>query len=301
MATKTQNQVLDSIITHPDKVLWPDDGYTKHDLLEYYQNVSTYMMPHLFEKPIVMHRFPNGIDTGGFYQKEAPDSLPDWMHTVKVKHSNKMISYLLIPDVQSLLYVANLGSIEIHPFLSRYTQIDRPDVLVIDIDPEDLPFESVVEVAQGTNRVLEKLGIEAFCKTSGKRGLHIYVPLDAKYAYKDVENFAKLLAHYIHVQIPDITSLIRDPAKRQKKVYLDYLQNGRMKTVVAPYSVRPVEGASVSAPLEWKEVKKGLDPHDFNIKTILLRLKKKGDLFKGVLGKGIDMKKILRSFEGIEK
>lgn len=292
-----ESNALGEIITHPNKVLWPEDGYTKHDLLEYYQGVSQYILPHLKERPIVMHRYPNGIQGEGFYHKEAPDFIPPWIRTVNVEHSDKTIPYILIPNVQSLLYVVNLGSIEIHPFLSKYTDIDKPVALVIDIDPVSLPFESAVEVAKETQKILAKLKVEAYCKTSGKRGLHIYLPLDAKYEFADVENFAKLLAYYIHTQLPEITSLVRDPAKRQKKVYLDYLQNGYSKMVVAPYSVRPLDGAPVSAPLEWKEVKKGLDPKDFNIKTMIPRLKKKGDLFKGVLGKGIDMKKILKILE----
>jgi len=285
---------LSSIVSNPNKIFWPKEQYTKKDLLDYYQKVAPFMLPHLKDRPIVLHRYPNGIEGKDFYQKEAPDFLPNDIHTVQVQQSDKKINYIVIPDVDSLLYVVNLGSIEIHPFLSRFPNIDYPDFLVFDIDPLDLPFDEAVNVAQEIHRQLEKLDIAHFCKTSGKRGLHIYVPLGAQYEYEVIENLAKLLAYFVHQQLPDLTSLIRDPAKRKNKIYLDYLQNARTKTMVAPYSVRPVEGAPVSTPLEWKEVKKGLDPHDFNIKTILPRLKKKGDLFKEVLNKKLNIKNLMK-------
>lgn len=295
--TESSAESLDTIITHSEKVLFPDEGYTKEDLLKYYQSISSYILPHLKDRPITLHRYPDGIHGKSFFQKEAPDFIPDWIQTAKVKQSDKAVNYLLIPDEPSLLYAVNLASIELHPFLSTYPEVDYPDFLVLDIDPGELPFSAVIEVAQEVHKILKKLGVEGYCKTSGKRGVHIYLPLQARYEYEVVENLAKLLALYIHQTLPSLTSVVRDPSQRKDKVYIDYLQNGRSKTVVAPYSVRPVEGASVSAPLEWKEVKKGLDPHDFTIKTMPGRLAKKGDLFKPVLGKGISIKSLLAKLQ----
>lgn len=292
-----KNNVIEEIATNPQKVYWPKEGYTKEDLLKYYEKVSPYMLPHLKDRPIVLQRFPNGIKGHSFYQKEAPEFTPGWMPTVEVEHSEKTIRYLLANDLKSLLYIVNLGSIEIHPFLSRFEHIDEPDYLVIDLDPADLPFEAVIPVAQEVKKILDLLKVKSYPKISGKRGLHVYLPLQAKYSYEDVETIAKLLAHLINDKLPNETSLIRDPKKRKKKVYIDYLQNGRTKTVVAAYSVRPVEGAQVAAPLEWKEVRKGLEPSLFTIETMIPRLKKKGDLFKPLLRTSLSLEKLLKNIE----
>jgi bifunctional non-homologous end joining protein LigD len=292
--------VLNEIITHPDKVYWPKLGYTKADLLDYYDNVSSYILPHLKNRPIVMHRFPEGIEGEDFYHKQAPDFIPEWIERAEVQHSDKKIDYVMIQDLKSLLYVVNLGSIELHPFLARFENVDRPDFLVIDLDPQGLTYDTLIEVAQEIHKLFTHLHISHFCKTSGKRGLHVYMPLHAKYEYSQVEDFAKLLAHIIHNKMPEITSVVRDPSKRQKKVYIDYLQNGRTKNVVAPYSVRPTPDATVSTPLEWKEVRKGFDPKDFTIQTVPSRLAKKGDLFKAVLGKGINLQDILKKLEKVK-
>lgn len=290
-----KNSLVEEFISNPDKVFWPIQGFTKGDLLKYYQEVSSILIPHLKKRPITMFRFPEGITKEGFFQKDAPDFIPKWIETVTIQQSDKNISYILISTQKSLLYVVNLGSIELHPFLSQVPHLNYPDFLVLDIDPVDLPFETTIEVAKEIYKMFEKLNVQILCKTSGKRGLHLYLFLDAKYEYEIVENLAKLLAQYIHERIPDMTSLIRDPKKRKKKVYIDYLQNGPSKSVVAPYSVRAVEGATVSTPLEWKEVKKGLDPHDFTIKTVPPRIKKKGDLFK--FSKPVNIQTLIKKIE----
>lgn len=292
---------LQAIATHSEKVFWPKEGYTKGDLLNYYQEVSPYLLPFLKDRPAVLVRFPDGIEGKSFFQKEAPSYAPEWVKTVSIQHTGKTVHYILVQDLPSLLFTVNLGAIEIHHFLSRYTELDYPDYLVLDLDPVDLPFDAVVEVAQAAHKFLDHLGLDQGCKTSGKRGLHIYLPLGAKYEYKTVTEFAELLANFIHLSLPKLTSLERDPQKRKKRVYIDYLQNGKTKTVVAPYIVRAVEGAVVSTPLEWKEVKKGLDPTAFTIKTILPRLKKKGELFQEQLKQGIDIEACLKKLEKMRK
>lgn len=245
----------------------------------------------------MIRRFPDGIEGNSFVQKEAPQFIPDWIQTVDIQHSEKSIHYMLANDIKSLLYIINLGAIEIHPFLSRYEHIDYPDYMVLDLDPEDMSFELVIEVALKIHRILDELEIDHYCKTSGKRGLHLYLPLHAKYSFESIDYFSKLLAQLLHDKMTDLTSLERNPKKRQKRVYIDYLQNGPTKTVICPYAVRALNEAPISSPLEWKELKKGLSPLDFTIKTFPARLKKKGDIFKNVLKKGIDIGACLRRLE----
>ncbi len=288
---------LEEIGSNLEKIFWPEEKITKGDLLRYYEAIAPVMLPHLKDRPIVMHRYPNGIADDGFYNKDAPSFIPDWIHTVKVEHSEKTISYILIENVESLLYVVNLASIEIHPFLSRYTNLDDPDFLVLDIDPGKLTFEHVIDASKEVHKILESLKLPHSFKTSGKRGMHIYIPLHAKYHYEDVENFAKLLANVIHEILPETTSVTRDPKKREDKIYLDYLQNSPTKMVVAPYSVRAIEGARVSTPIDVKELRKGLDPRQFTIKTVPGRVQKKGDLFQAVFGAGIDFAKVIKALE----
>jgi bifunctional non-homologous end joining protein LigD len=291
LMTKSED---DSLLTHPDRIFWQKQQLTKGDLFHYYEQIAPYILPFLKDRPIMMHRFPNGVDQQGFFQKDAHESTPKWVKTVAIQHTDKKIKYIVIQDVRSLLAVANLGTVEIHTFLNRYQNLDYPDYCVLDLDPEDLPFEAVVEVAQGIHRFLDKLDVPHFCKTSGKRGLHIFLPLKAKYTYEQVVNFGKLIAQILHESMPSLTSVVRKPKDRQGKVYIDYLQNGATKTVVAPYSARAVDFAGVSTPLLWKEVKQGLDPQEFTIVTVPSRVKKIGPIFKEVLGKGINLETLLK-------
>lgn len=281
-------------LTNQDKVFWPKEKYTKGNLLEYYRSMSRTILPYLKDRPESLHRFPNGIKAADFYQKNMDDQLPDWVPSVRIQHSQEVINYLMISNEKTLLYAINLGCIDLNPFNSRVENLENPDYLVIDLDPEDISFDRVVETALTFYELLSHHDIPCYCKTSGATGLHIYLPLKAKYPYETVRQFAQLLAEMVHQQLPRFTSLERNPSKRQKKVYLDYLQNSFGKTMAAAYSVRPRPGATVSTPLDWKEVKEGLDPSAFTIKTIPERVKKKGDLFKGVLGKGIDLLKCLK-------
>lgn len=288
------------IETNREKIFWPQQGYTKGDLLDYYKTISHYLLPFLKDRPEVMHRFPNGIESESFFQKQAPTPLPEWMKTIEIQHTDKKVNYLLIQDLKSLLYVVNLGCIELHPFNSRYKKVGYPDFIVLDLDPEAIAFKHVVEVAQAAHEFLDEINIPNYCKTSGKRGLHIYIPMGSKYNFDQAEKFAKLLATLIHHKVPKITSLERMPKNRQGKVYIDYLQNNPSKTIVAPYSVRPIPQAPVATPLKWEEVKSGLDPLDFTIKNIPQRLDKLGDIFlKQMLKEKINLEKCLENIEEI--
>jgi bifunctional non-homologous end joining protein LigD len=279
-------------LTNLSKVYWPAEGYTKRDLVEYYAQVAPFILPYLKDRPLSLLRHPNGIEGKSFFQKDvSKQPPPDWVFTVRIRSDSEDKESLTIvcQDQPTLLYLANLGCIEINPWNARFESLDRADYLLLDLDPEDISFDEVVAAAQETRRVLNEIDAAGYCKTSGKRGLHIYVPLDARCTHDHAKQFGQLLAHIIHSRLPHITSVVRDPKKRQKRVYLDFLQNGKGKTLAAAYSVRPVAGARISTPLAWKEVKRGLDPSKFTIKTMTSRLEKAGDLWAGVLGPGIDL------------
>lgn len=281
-------------LTNLNKIYWPQEGYTKGDLIEYYRNIAPYILPYLKDRPQTLHRFPNGIEEEGFYQKNVGDQLPAWMPTHLVHHQEKDTRYLIVSDSDTLLFTINLGCIDLNPFNSRIQNLNNPDYLVIDLDPENIAFEAVIETAATFHEVFSYYDIPCYCKTSGASGMHIYVPVGASYTYDQVKRLAELFAHLVFQRLPKITSLERSPSKRQGKVYLDYLQNNFGQTVAAPYSIRPLPQAPVSTPLDWSEVKSGIEPTSFTIKNILQRVKKKGDLFSGVLKKGINLSAILK-------
>ncbi len=290
-------------LTHLDKVYWTDEGYTKGDLINYYRQVADYILPYLKDRPESLHRHPNGIKGDSFFQKDMADQAPEWVKT-ELMHSQseeRDVNYLVCQDEATLVYMANLGCIEINPWLSRLDNLDKPDFCVIDLDPEGIDFKAVVEVAQAVHTLLEQAKIENYCKTSGATGLHIFVPLGAKYSYDQSKQFAQIIATLVNRRLPKITSIERMPAKRQKRVYLDYLQNRVGQTLASVYSVRPRPGAPVSTPLKWEEVNNKLDVTAFNIKTIAPRLKKVGDLWRPVAsGDGVNLKQALAQLAKLE-
>lgn len=285
--------------TNLEKVYWPDSSYTKYDLIDYYIQVSEYILPYLKDRPQSLHRHPDGIKNKGFYQKDH-EHLPSWIETLEQfsKSSDRTINYLLCQNEATLLYMANMGCIEINPWNSRVGLLDKPDYAIIDLDPSDTnTFEEVITVAQVVKQILDQAGIEGFCKTSGSSGIHIYLPLATQYTYAEARNFTKLLCMFVEEQLPDLTSMTRAVKARKGKIYLDYLQNRKGQTLAAAYCVRPRLGATVSAPLEWHEVKHGLKIDDFTLKTMPSRLQEKGDLFAGVRGAGIDMAAAIERLE----
>ncbi len=284
-------------LTNLDKVYWPESGLRKYDLIDYYIKVSDYILPYLKDRPQNLHRHPNGINKEGFYQKDNEGLIEDWIETTRIhsKSAKKDIKYLLCQNEATLLYMANLGCIEINPWNSRVDNLNNPDYAVIDLDPSDKnSFDEVIEVALVAKDLLSKADIPSYLKTSGSSGLHIYLPLQAEYTYEEARDFTKLLCYFIQESTPGLTSMERAVKKRKDKIYLDYLQNRRGQTLASAYCVRPKQGAPVSAPLEWKELKKGLKITDFNIQNMPERLEKKKDLFKGVLQDKIDMEKALQ-------
>jgi bifunctional non-homologous end joining protein LigD len=282
-------------LTNLDKVYWPKEKYTKGDLVDYYKKIAPFIMPYLKDRAENLNRHPNGIEGPSFYQKNMEHQPPKWVKTKKIfsESNDAYINYLVCQDEPTLLYMANLGCIEINPWNSRINKLSHPDYAIIDLDPEAIGFDRVVEAALTTHKILEDLNVPNYCKTSGATGLHIFIPLGAKYEYELAKQFAQLIATLVNTKLPKTTSLERSPKKRQKRIYLDYLQNRKGQTLAAPYSVRPKPGATVSTPLEWKEVNQKLDPKNFTMETIFKRLDKQGDLWKPVLGKGVDIKKII--------
>lgn len=276
--------------TNLDKVFWPKEGYRKGDVIEYYNHISDILLPYLNGRPESLRRNPNGIEDDGFFQKNM-ESVPAWVKTEKIysQSNNKDINYLVCNDRETLLYMANLGCIEINPWSSRINRLENPDYAIIDIDPNEAPMSSTVKVARKLHEILNNIKAKHFLKTSGGRGLHIFLPLGAGYNYAQASDFIKLIGLIINKIYPDITSLETSPAKRVGKVHIDYRQNNKGQTVASVYSLRPKQGATVSTPLQWEELEDNLDPKIFNIKSIFPRLEKIGDLFKGVLADDIDM------------
>lgn len=304
---KDDDFVVDGVsleFSNLDKTYWPETGLRKYDLIDYYLNIADTMLPYLKDRPQNLHRHPDGINNKGFYQKDIDDTVfQPWMETTSVysESNDKDIEYLLCQNEATLLYMANLGCIEINPWNSRTINLNKPDYTVIDLDPsEKNTFDQVIEVAQATKSVLDDLKIKGYCKTSGSSGLHIFLPLGAEYTYEEARDFTKLLCLQIQKRIPKLTTLERAKKKRKNRIYLDYLQNRKSQTIAAPYCVRPKKNAPISAPLSWSEVKKGLSIEDFTIKNMRKRLDKKGDLFVPVLKETINMENVLNRLKNYD-
>jgi bifunctional non-homologous end joining protein LigD len=286
--------------TNLGKVFWPKENVTKRDMLNYYYQVAPYMLPYLQDRPQTLNRFPHGIEGESFYQKDVKGKVPGWIATFPY-HSEtdgRDKEFLVCTNEASLLYIASLGCIEINPWSSRVQSPDNPDWCIIDLDPDQNPFDEVIQAAQVTKQVLDSLNVPSYCKTSGSTGLHIYIPLGAKYTYEDSKEFGRAVVKLVNKELPSFTSIERLTEKRKGKLYLDFLQNRPQATVAGPYSLRPKPGATVSAPLHWDEVKKGLKMRDFTIFNIVDRLKETGDIFKPVLGKGIHLDKLMKRLAG---
>jgi bifunctional non-homologous end joining protein LigD len=288
-------------VTHPGKIYFPEEGVTKGDVVDYYVSVAKYILPYLKCRPESLLRHPNGINQQSFFQKDAADNVPSFVNSqiVHSESNDKDINYIVCDNIETLVYLNNLGCIEINPWHSTVANLDNPDYLMIDIDPsEKNTFDQVIEVALMVKAILDKAGAPAYCKTSGASGMHIYVPTGKKYTFDQVKDFAYLICMMAQHELPDFTTLERNLQKRgNKHIYMDYLQNRRGQTIASVYSLRPKAGATVSTPLLWEEVKKGLSPKEFTIHNTLERIEKVGDLFKGVLGKGIDLKKCIAKLE----
>jgi bifunctional non-homologous end joining protein LigD len=264
--------------------------------------VSKWMLPYLANRPVVLTRFPDGIDGKSFYQKDAPVFAPDWMRTIPIwsEETQREIRYFICDGEEALLYLANMGSIPLHIWASREGSLELPDWCVIDLDPKEAPFSDVIRCAQALRRVCESVGLPSYVKTTGKTGLHILLPLGRQCTYEQSRMLGELLARLVIRQLGDISTITRHVTKRGDKVYLDYLQNRHGQTIVAPFSVRPLPGATVSMPLLWDEVNPSLDPRKFTIVTALGRMDQLGtDPVFAVLESRPDLSEVLNRLAAI--
>jgi bifunctional non-homologous end joining protein LigD len=281
--------------THLSKLYWPEDKVSKRDMFNYYYQVSEFILPYMKDRPQSLNRFPGGIHGKPFYQKDVRGKAPDWAKTFPYSTSDgEAKEYLLGDDVATLLWINTLGCIEINPWFSRAQSPDHPDYCVIDLDPDKHHFDQVIQAALVVKEVLDSIGVPSYPKTSGSTGIHIYIPMGAKYTYDQTQLFARIVVGIVNDKIPEFTTLERMIAARKGKMYLDFLQNRPGATIAGPYSLRPKPGATVSMPLEWKELKLGLKMTDFTIFNAFERLRKKGDIFRGVLGEGIDLEAAIK-------
>ncbi len=270
-------------LSHLNKIYFPEAGCKKRDLLLHYLRMSKYILPFLKDRPLVLKRYPNGIHGSFFFQKEAPESRPEWMRTVSIytKERGGEMEYFVADDVAALLYLTNLGCIDHNPWSSRVGILDKPDYVFFDFDPtEGTGFDAVVELAKSTVAQLARLGMRSFLKTSGATGFHIYVPLEAKYSYEQVQMFAAAVAEMVKREHPDLVTFERSIKKRKRgSVLIDTVQNARGKPLAAAYSVRPVASVAVSAPVSAKELTSKLRADSWTIETIGARVKRAGDLW----------------------
>jgi bifunctional non-homologous end joining protein LigD len=265
--------------TNLDKVFWPEEGYTKGDLIQYHRAIAEWMLPYLEDRPLVMTRYPDGIDGKSFFQKDAPPYAPDWFRTVTVwsEGSERDLSYFVAEDVESLLYVINLGTIPLHIWSSRIESLASPDWCILDLDPKDAPFTDVVDVALTIRDLCEEIDLPCFPKTSGSSGIHVLVPLGRRLTYEQSRTLGQLLGRIVVSERPDIATLTRNPDRREGKVYVDFVQNGHGRLLVAPFTVRPKPGAPVSTPLRWSEVNKRLEIPNHTIESVPRRMRRLGE------------------------
>ncbi len=279
-------------LTNPDKVFWPQDGYTKRDLFEFYRDIAPWLLPYLRDRPLVLTRYPDGIDGKSFFQKNAPAHVPEWIRTRMMwsEHAQREIHYFVCDDLDALLYVANLGTIPLHVWGSRLESLQHPDWAILDLDPKDAPFGDVIRIAQHLQRLCEQLGLPHVLKTSGATGLHILVPLGRQCTYEQCRLLAMLLAQVTVAALPDIATVQRSMRARHGRVYIDALQNGHGRLLVSPLCVRPRPGATVSMPLTWQELGPRLDPTDYTIRNARDRMQRLGeDPFASVLRERPDL------------
>jgi bifunctional non-homologous end joining protein LigD len=272
----TQREVR---LTNLDKVFWPEEGHTKGDLVRYYEAIAEWILPYLRDRPLVLTRYPDGIDGKSFYQKDMPDWAPDWIRTETVwsEGSERDLSYIICDDADTLLWVANSASIPLHIWHSRVGSLETPDWCVIDLDPKEASFDDVIEVARTIHALCDDIGLPHYAKTSGSSGIHVLVPLHRAFTHEQSRILGHLLSQVVAAERPDIATLQRVIDRREGKVYLDYLQNGHGKLVAAPFCVRPKPGAPVSAPIAWEEVRPGLAIRDFTIRTVPDRMAALGE------------------------
>jgi bifunctional non-homologous end joining protein LigD len=272
--------------TNLDKIYFPKDGYTKRDVLNYYEGIAHLLIPHLRDRPLSLKRYPNGIHENFFFQKDIPEGYPDWLHIAPIhsEHRGEAIRFVIANDRSTLLFLTNLGCIDQNPWMSRVDSLEYPDYILIDLDPQECSFERIIQAMGLIKEVLDEIGLAGYPKTTGGDGMHIFIPIEARYTYEQARSFAEILSQLVTSENPELFTTPRSVAKRRKnRVYFDYLQISTGKTIAAPYVLRAYDGAPVATPLAWEEVKPGLKPSQFHIGNAVARFKETGDLFEPVL------------------
>jgi bifunctional non-homologous end joining protein LigD len=269
-------------ITHPDKVLFPEDGITKGELIEYYRRIAPWILPHVRGRPLSMQRFPGGLGVRGFFQQQASDYFPDWIKTATVPKEGGTVRHVVCDNAATLVYLANQGMITPHVWLSRVDRLEYPDQMVFDLDPSGAEFTAVKAAARCVKRLLDELDLPAFLKTTGSRGLHVAVPLNRKAEFDTVRAFARLLAEVLVSHGPDQWTLEQRKDKRHSRVFIDTNRNAYGQTVAPPYAVRSRQGAPVSTPISWEELDRGeLRPDSWTIRNVFEKLESCEDPWKG--------------------
>jgi len=280
------------VITHPEKVMFPEDGITKGDLAAYYEAVASVMVPHLRGRPLTMERYPAGIGNKGFWQKDVSKGFPDWLERVKVPKKDGFLHHPIITDERSLLWVTNQNTITQHVWISRVPELYYPDICVFDLDPSKDDVKAVQAAALGLRDLLEELGLPSWVKTSGSKGFHIVVPLDGKSEMSEVEQFANTVGRVFASLAPDHLTQEFNKVDRKGRIYIDTGRNGYSATFAAAYTVRAKNGAPVSAPCTWEEIEKGkVAPNTFTLRNTPARIKKVGDLWADMLKRGRSLTK----------
>ena len=278
---------VDVSFTNLSKIYWPEEGYTKFDLLKYYYTISKTILPYLKDRPLILKRYPNGIKAQMFYQHNL-EGAPEFVEIyTRQEKEGGLVHYAIANDLASLLYLVNLGTITQNPWFSRTTSISKPDYFAFDLDPgENTTFEQVKKIALEVKKILTELRLTGYPKTSGSTGIHIYVPVKPEYTYKEIVPFAKKIATIVAERNPKDATVRRMTGDRKStQVYVDYLQNIEGKSLASAYSVREKSGATVSAPLDWKEITARLKLGQFTIENMAARITRKGDIFAPVLKK----------------
>ena len=289
-------------ISRPEKVLFPEDGITKGDLIEYYARIAPRMLPHLRDRPLTLERYPNGINTKRFFQKEVSSYFPKWIRTVTVEKVGGTVTHVLCNDTATLVYLANQACVTPHIFLSRADKVEIPDQLVFDLDPQGDEFEVVRTTALAFKQVLDDVGLPAFLKTTGSRGLHVVVPLKRRESYDSVRAFGRELAAIVVSQAPDSRTMEQLKANRGKRVFIDTNRNGYAQLVAPAYAVRARQGAPVSVLLDWSELKKkDLRSNSFTIKTIFDRLDRVSDPWADFWDQAVSLTSARRKLAGLSK
>ena len=286
--------------THLDKIFWPKERFTKGDVIRYYERVADAILPYLRNRPMVLNRHPNGIRGASFFQKNVdPKELPPFVKTVSVRarSTGRNVHYVVCNNKRTLLYLANLGCIEMHPWNSRLASIRHPDFLSLDLDPGGNPFSEIVRVARAVRKVIDEAGGHCLVKTSGKTGIHVIVPLRPRYDFAEVRATAKAIARIVNRRLPRLTTRHPNAGRRTHRIYIDYVRNSFGQTLAAPYSLRAFPGATVSTPLEWRELSKSMRPSRYSLRTISRRLGRDGDIWHSAFRNRVNLARLAKRLE----